>query len=70
MNDSKNEPISISAKIKNDWGTMTHFCKKNDINYNTFKVVLYGHATSNPIIEKLKKHGYIKDASELQKKCA
>jgi len=70
MGCNKKIPNEISLKIIDDWGTMTHFCRKNGINYNTFKTVLYGNATSTPIAEKLKKHGYIKDASELQKKSA
>ena len=43
------------------------FCKENDINLNTYKVVISGHGTSTRITNILKKHKYIKSANELKK---
>jgi len=60
--------MTVSRKIIDEWGTILHFCKKNDINYNTMKRVLYHNATSAPIVAKLKAHGLVKDASELKRK--
>lgn len=55
----------ISAKIKEDWGTVKFFCKKHDINLHTFKHVLYGHGKSKPITKVLIKYKYIKSEDEL-----
>lgn len=63
-NMTKNE---VSAKIKQDWGTVSHFCKKHGLNFKTFRHVLYGYGSSKPIIELLKKHNYIKSADELKR---
>lgn len=61
---------SVSAKIKDDYGTLIHFCKKHDINIQTFKQVLYGYGKSKRIVTLLKKHKYIKNADELSRDCA
>lgn len=58
---------SVSTKIKNDYGTLTFFCKKHDLNVQTFKQVLYGYGTSAKIIKILQKHKYIKSADELKR---
>jgi len=34
---------TLSQKIKEDYGTLTFFCKKHQINISTFKIVIYGH---------------------------
>jgi len=57
----------ISEQIQDDWGTLKHFCKKNNINYHTFRHVLHGYGTSSKIVNLLKKHKYIKSADELKK---
>jgi len=59
--------MTITNKIKEDWGTVVRFCKKHDININTFHVVIYGDGKSAPITNLLIKLGYIKNASELFK---
>lgn len=61
---------SVSIKIKDDYGTLTHFCKKHSLNLQTFKQVLYGYSKSKRIVEILKKHKYIKSADELTRECA
>ena len=55
----------LSKKIKDDWGTVKRFCEKNDINYNTYKQVVYGSGKSSRIVSILKKHKYIKTADDL-----
>ena len=64
------ELTPLSRKIVDDWGTVKHFCKKHDINYNTFRYVVSGNGVSAPIVKVLKEHGYIKNASDLKKKSA
>ena len=64
---SVDKPLTLVQKIKEDWGSMSFFCKKQDINYNTFRQVIYGYGTSSKIVNLLKKHKYIKSADELKK---
>ena len=64
------DTLSLTQKIKEDWGSVSFFCKKQDINYNTFRQVIYGYGTSARIVNILKKHKYIKSADELQRKVA
>jgi len=66
MKVSENE-MTVSQKIIEDWGTLVHFCKKNNLNPNTFQQILYGYNKSKRISDILIKHGYIKDASELSR---
>ncbi len=61
---------NLTEKIKNDWGSVKRFCKENDINYNTWKVVRSGNGKSSRIINILKKHKYIKSEKDLEKKVA
>ncbi|GKH61213.1 hypothetical protein [Campylobacter ureolyticus] len=51
--------LVISKKIRDDYGTLVCFCKKHDLNLNTFKQVLYGYAKSKPITDLLIKKGYL-----------
>lgn len=64
------ENISLTDKIKADYGTLKFFCLKNGINYNTFKRVFYGQSSSKPIVNILKKHKYIKSADDIKRKVA
>jgi hypothetical protein len=59
--------LSITEKIKEDYGTVTFFCKKHKLNIHTFRQVIYGYGTSKKIADLLKKHKYIKNANELKK---
>lgn len=59
--------LSLTQRIKEDWGTLKRFCEKNNININTYKVVVTGNGTSTRIVNILKKHKYIKNADELRK---
>ena len=59
--------LTLTQKIREDWGSVPFFCRKNDINYNTFKQVIYGYGTSKKITDLLKKYKYIKNANELKK---
>lgn len=53
---AKNE---ISIKIKDEYGTLVNFCKKEKINLNTFKAVLYGREKSSRIMGILDKYGFL-----------
>ena len=64
------DTLTLTQKIREDWGSVPFFCSKNDINYNTFKQVIYGYGTSTKIVNLLKKHKYIKSANELVKKAS
>ena len=55
----------IAKRIVDDWGTITHFCRKNDINYNTLKSFIRGFQRSRVLGDKLKAMGYLKDESEI-----
>ena len=59
--------MTINDRIREDWGTVTFFCRKNNININTFKVVMHGNGTSSRIAKILIDQGYIKHADELKK---
>lgn len=63
---SAENSLSLTQKI-NDWGTLKRFCEKNNININTYKVVVTGNGTSARIVNILKKRKYIKSANELKK---
>jgi len=56
---------SLSEKIKNDYGTLVFFCKKHNLNINTFKQIIYGLGKSRRITKILKKHKYIKKKKDL-----
>ncbi len=58
---------TVTQKIRDDWGTLTHFCKKHDINIHTFKQVIYGFGTSSRIESILVENGYIKNINDLKK---
>ena len=55
----------LSNKIKEDYGTVKRFCEKNEINHNTYQVIVSGHATSKKITDILISHKYIKHADDL-----
>ena len=46
--------LSITEKIKEDYGTVTFFCKKHNLNIHTFRQVIYGYGTSKKITDLLK----------------
>ena len=52
--------IVDTAKIKEDYGTVKRFCKKNEINFNTYRVVKSGNGSSKKIEKILKIKGYLK----------
>lgn len=64
--------MTINEKIRADYGTLTHFCRKQNpkININTFRAVLSGAGKSSRIAKLLIKLGYIKNADELGKRSA
>ena len=42
--------------IREEWGTVKHFCKKKNVNYNTFKVWNSGYGTSKRLEKIFKKY--------------
>ena len=58
----------LSTKIKDDWGSVKRFCANNNINYNTYQVVVSGHATSKRITDILISYKYIKHTNDLTKR--
>jgi len=54
---AKNHPLG--QKIVEQYGSVKHFAKVIDVNYNTLKVILYGKGKSAPITAKLKALGLI-----------
>ena len=59
--------LTLTQKIREDWGSVPFFCKKRDRNVHTVRQVIYGYGTSSKIVNLLKKHKYIKNADELRK---
>lgn len=59
--------MTVNDRIREDYGTLVHFCRKHNINISTLRVVLSGYGTSSPIANLLKKLGYIKSADELKR---
>lgn len=57
--------MTITEKIREDWGTMKHFCKKNDVPYESLRVMLGGIQKSQQCVDALISHGYITKASDL-----
>lgn len=67
MEETESKRVQTVRKIRKDWGTAAHFCRKNGININTFDVVMHGNFTSKRVTDILIEHGYIKDAAELRR---
>lgn len=57
--------MNITKRIRKEWGTAIHFCKKNDLNYSSFKVVVSGKQKSKACVNALIEHGFIRKASDL-----
>lgn len=60
----------ITKKIREDWGTIPTFAKKNNLCQYTVRQVLYGTKTSKKVLEALKKYKYIKSADDIKRKVA
>lgn len=57
--------MTLTERIRQDWGTGTHFCRKHGLNYGSFALVIGGHRKSQKCVDALIAHGYIKKASDL-----
>ncbi|WP_294962343.1 hypothetical protein [Sulfurimonas sp.] len=57
----------LTMKIKDEYGSVKRFCEKNNINLNTYKVVISGNGTSSKIANILINHRYITSADDLKK---
>ncbi len=58
---------TVSEKIREDWGTLRHFCKKHDINDSCLSNALSGRTGYVAIVNKLIELGYIESADDLKK---
>ena len=68
MSKTVKETNIIAERIKDDWGTVTHFCRKNDINYNTLKSFISGFQRSLVLGETLREMGYILEDTDIPQK--
>ncbi|PSM52764.1 hypothetical protein CBLAS_0890 [Campylobacter blaseri] len=57
----------LTKKIKKDYGSLKFFLEKNNINRNTYNVVVRGYGSSKRIIDVLIKHNYIESEEELKR---
>jgi len=55
----------IAERIRDDYGTVTHFCRKHGINYNTLKGFINGYQRSLVLGDILKEMGYLLCDSEI-----
>jgi len=67
MSKPSTKRLEITKKIRQEWGTVRHFCRKHNINNRTFGVVMGGNGKSKPITDLLIEHGYLADANELNR---
>ena len=59
------KPNIITQRIKEEYGTVKFFCKKNNLNYNTVVAVMYGVQRSPKILKILKEKGFLRADSEI-----
>ncbi len=57
--------MRLTKQIKDDFGTLKHFCKVTGINVGSLSVIMTGSGKSQPCVDALIAHGYIKKASDL-----
>ena len=60
--------MTLTQRIKEDWGTVKHFCRKNDINYNSLRAAMNGVPYYTAITQKLIDMGYINSPEEITQK--
>ena len=52
---------TLSSRIREEYGTVKHFCKKHGISYHTYKNVAIGYKVSANLENTLKSEGFIKE---------
>ena len=57
--------MTLKEKIKDQYGTMRHFCRKNNVSYNSVKQVLVGNQKSQPVVDALLAKGFITEITDL-----
>lgn len=57
--------MTLTKRIKDQFGSLKHFCKVAKINPQSLSVIIYGNAKSQPCVDALIKYGFIKSASDL-----
>lgn len=48
------------AAIKDEWGTLAHYCRKRNLNYCSLRTIASTKATSKAIEERLWADGYLR----------
>ena len=62
--------MTVSEKIKDDWGTIQHFAKKNGLNPQIVRNCLCGRTNYKTVVSKLLECGYINSINDLKRKVA
>ncbi len=57
--------MTITNKIKNEYGTVKHFCKIKGISYRSMYEIMQGVNKSKACVDALLEHKFIKDITEL-----
>jgi len=52
---------TLSSRIREEYGTVKHFCKKHGISYHTYKNVAIGYKVSANLEKTLRSEGFIKE---------
>ena len=59
--------MTLTERIKNEFGSLKHFCKVANINVNSLSVIIAGGAKSQPCVDALIEHGFIDSIDDLPK---
>lgn len=57
--------MSLSAKIKNQFGSLKHYAKLRKLNYASLRAYIAGRTALKTIEKQLIKDGFIKDIKEI-----
>lgn len=57
--------MTLTERIKDQFGSLKHFCKVAGINPQSLSVIIYGNAKSQPCVDALIEYGFIESASDL-----
>lgn len=59
------EEMKLTDKIKEQHGSLNHFCKIAGINARSLSVIIAGGAKSQPCVDALIKYGFINSINDL-----
>lgn len=52
---------TLSSRIREEYGTVAHFCKKKNISYHTYKNVAIGYKVSANLETMLREEKFLKE---------